>query len=110
MYHLLTQTHLTEKLYDKHSTLFTTNVIPYLDYTVRESMRQGNIQWWEILFVACFKGNGFTYIYKQCYIIEQRHEYLQTIKQLRKENKTIIYTNETWVNAHHTPVRGVSPS
>ena len=34
--------------------------------------------------------------------IEQRHTYLQTIKRIRQENKTIIYTNETWVNAHHT--------
>ena len=41
------------------------------------------------------------YIYER-HIIEQRQEFLQTINQLRKENKTIIYTEETWVNAHHT--------
>ena len=41
------------------------------------------------------------YIYEHN-IIEQRHTYLQTIKKLRRENKTIIYTDETWVNAHHT--------
>ena len=36
------------------------------------------------------------------YIYEQRHAYLQTITQLRKDNKTIIYTDETWINAHYT--------
>ena len=41
-------------------------------------------------------------VYEQCNIIEQRHTYLQTIKRIRLENKTIIYTDKTWVNAHHT--------
>ena len=27
--------------------------------------------------------------------------YLQTIRKLRNENRTIIYTDETWVNTHH---------
>ena len=48
------------------------------------------------------KRDSKRYIYEQRNIIEQRHTYLQTIKKLRRENKTIIYTDETWVNAHHT--------
>ncbi len=39
---------------------------------------------------------------KETYL-EQRHTYLQQIQTLRKENKyqLKIYTDETWVNAHH---------
>ena len=79
--------------------------------TLLETVRQnglfsgGRFCLWRVL-----KEMGFTYkkcdnkryIYEQRHIIEQIHEYLQTINQLRKENKTIIYTDETWVNAHHT--------
>ena len=43
------------------------------------------------------------YIYEQPRIIEQRHTYLQAIQKLRHDNNyDIIYTDETWVNAHHT--------
>ena len=41
-------------------------------------------------------------MYEQRNIIEQQHTYLQTIKKIRQENKTIIYIDEIWVNAHHT--------
>jgi len=41
------------------------------------------------------------YIYEQQNIVEQGHTYLQTIRKLRQENTNLIYTNETWVNAHH---------
>ena len=60
---------------------------------------------WRVLKEMGFtykKRDNKRYIYEQRHIIEQRHAYLQTITQLRKENKTIIYTDETWVNAHHT--------
>ena len=33
---------------------------------------------------------------------KHRHTYLQTIRKLRQQNATLIYTDETWVNAHHT--------
>ena len=41
------------------------------------------------------------YIYEQRNILVQRHTYLQTIRKLRNDNRTIIYTDETWVNTHH---------
>ena len=31
----------------------------------------------------------------------KRHSYLQMICKLRNGNKTTIYTDERWVNAHH---------
>ena len=40
------------------------------------------------------------YIYEQCNILEQRHTYLQTIGKLRNDNRTIIYTDKTWINTH----------
>ena len=42
------------------------------------------------------------YIYEQKNIIEQRHTYLYKIREYRRDNRPIIYTDETWVNAHHT--------
>ena len=43
------------------------------------------------------------YVIEQPQVIEQRHKYLQAIRKLRHENNyDIIYTDETWVNAHHT--------
>ena len=42
------------------------------------------------------------FLYKQHDIIEQRHTYLQAIRKLQQQNKTIVYTGETWANAHHT--------
>ena len=48
------------------------------------------------------KADNKRFLYKQHDIIEQRHTYLQAIRKLRQQNKTIVYTDETWVNAHHT--------
>ena len=64
----------------------------------------------EVLFVEDVEGDGFSmqkrgnklYVHEQCNIIEQRHTYLQTIKKIIQENRTIIYAEETWVNVHHT--------
>ena len=60
---------------------------------------------WKLL-----RSMGFSYkiadnkwfLYEQHDIIEQWHTYLQAIGKLRQQNKTIVYTDETWVNAHHT--------
>ena len=60
---------------------------------------------WKILHELGFnykKRDNKRYIYEQRNIIEQRHTYLQSIRKLRQDNRTIIYTGETWVNAHHT--------
>ena len=49
------------------------------------------------------KRDSKLYVYEQQHIIEQRHKYLQAIRKLRHDNKySLIYTDETWVNAHHT--------
>ena len=48
------------------------------------------------------KQDNKLYVYEQRNILEQRHTYLQTVLQLRKQNKTLVYTDETWVNAHHS--------
>ena len=47
------------------------------------------------------KRDNKKYIYEQTNILEQRHTYLQTICKLRQEHKNLVYTDETWVNAHH---------
>ena len=47
------------------------------------------------------KRDNKKYIYEQTNILEQRHTYLQTIRKLRQEHKNLVYTDETWVNAHH---------
>ena len=41
------------------------------------------------------------HIYEQKNILEQRHTYLQTIRKLSQEHKNLVYTDETWVIAHH---------
>ena len=71
----------------------------------KEVFQGGRFCLWRIIQEIGFtykKRDSKRYIYEQHNIIEQRHTYLQTIKKLRRENKTIIYTDETWVNAHHT--------
>ena len=43
------------------------------------------------------------YVLEQQHVIAQRHKYLQAIRKLRRDNDyDIIYTDETWVNSHHT--------
>ena len=43
------------------------------------------------------------YILEQPHVMAQRHSYLQHIRKLRQNNEyNIIYTDETWVNSHHT--------
>ena len=59
--------------------------------------------------VEMFEGNGICIQetgHKTLHIriekhIEQRHAYLYKIREYRQENRPIIYTDETWVNAHH---------
>ncbi len=47
------------------------------------------------------KCNRKRYIYEQPEVIESRHIYLRKVRKLRQEGKSIVYTDETWVNAHH---------
>lgn len=47
------------------------------------------------------KRDNKKYVYEQPNILEQRHTYLRNIRRLRQENRNLIYTDETWVNAHH---------
>ena len=48
------------------------------------------------------KRDSKQYLYEQRNILEQRHTYLRQIRKLRQQNANLIYTDETWVNAHHT--------
>ena len=61
---------------------------------------------WRILRDLGFtykKQDNKQYVYEERHITEQRHTYLQMIRKLRRENThDLIYTDETWVNAHHT--------
>ena len=59
---------------------------------------------WRVLKEMGFtykKRDNKKYIYEQTNILEQRHTYLQTIRKLSQEHKNLVYTDETWVNAHH---------
>ena len=49
-----------------------------------------------------YKKDSKQFIYERGDILEQRHTYLQCILKHRRENKTLIYMDETWANAHHT--------
>ena len=66
----------------------------------------GRFCMWRVLRELGFsykKWDSKQYIYEQRHILEQRHMYLQTIHKLRQDNThDLIYTDETWVNAHHT--------
>ena len=60
---------------------------------------------WKVLHEMGFsyrKRDSKQFLYEQRNILEQRHTYLQQIRKLRQQNVNIIYTDETWVNAHHT--------
>jgi hypothetical protein len=60
---------------------------------------------WRVLHEMGFsykKKDGKQFIYERGDILEQRHTYLQNILKHRRDNRTLIYMDETWVNAHHT--------
>ena len=62
---------------------------------------------WQVLREMSFaykKRDDKKYICKQSNILEQRHTYLQAIHKLQQQNANLIYTDETWVNAHHNNV------
>ena len=59
---------------------------------------------WRVLQQMGFtykKRDNKKYVYEQPNILEQRHTYLRSIRKLRQQNVNLIYTDETWVNAHH---------
>ena len=60
---------------------------------------------WRVLREMGFnykKKDGKQFIYERADILVQRNTYLQHILKHRREKKTLIYMDETWVNAHHT--------
>ena len=83
---------------------------PTLTGVWREAKEKGVFSAGRFCLWRCLKEMGFVYkkrdtkryIYEQKNIIEQRHAYLYKIREYRHENRPIIYTDETWVNAHHT--------
>ena len=48
------------------------------------------------------KKDGKQFIYQRRDILEHTHTYLQNILKYRRDNRTLIYMDETLVNAHHT--------
>ena len=48
------------------------------------------------------KKDNKQFLYEQRNILEQRDTYLRQIRQLRQQNVNFVYTDETWVNAHHS--------
>ena len=45
------------------------------------------------------------YIYEQPRIVLQRYKYLRRLRKNRKEERPIVYLDETWVNAHDSLVK-----
>ncbi len=70
------------------------------------AFRGGRFCMWRLLKEVgfCYKQRDRRhYVLEQQHIIAQRHKYLQEIRKLRRDNHyNIIYTDETWVNSHHT--------
>ncbi len=63
---------------------------------------------WRTLHAMGFsytKRSNKIFIYEQNSVIESRHRYLRSIRALRRGGTPIVYTDETWVNAHHAPDR-----
>lgn len=45
------------------------------------------------------------FFYERRDIIEQRHSYLRKIREYRKEERPIVYLDETWANSNTAPER-----
>jgi hypothetical protein len=46
------------------------------------------------------KVNDKRYLYEQPRIIEWRHKYLRRMRKNRRENRPVLFLDETWANAH----------
>ena len=67
----------------------------------------GRYYLWRVLCDMGFsykKKDGKKFVYERADILVQRHTYLKQILKYQRQNKTLslIYMDETWVNAHHT--------
>ena len=40
------------------------------------------------------------YVYAQSRIIEQRHQFLTRMRHNRREDRPVVYLDETWANSH----------
>ena len=88
---------------------YTRREYPTLDAMLEKAKEASNFPGgrfclWQLLQQMGFKykkRDNKKYIYLQKDILEQRHTYLQTIHKLQQENANLIYTDKTWVNAHH---------
>ena len=91
-------------------TFYDRREYPTLTAVWREAKEKGVFSAGRFCLWRCLREMGFLYkkrdtkryIYEQKNIIEQRHTYLYKIREYRRDNRPIIYTDETWVNAHHT--------
>ena len=105
--------------FDRHAIIrkvhqfYQRREFPTLDTLLAEIRRDlhftgGRTTLWKFL-----KKNGFTFkkqdgrrfLVQRPEIVMQRHQYLRKIKKLRqsKPQSKIIYLDETWINANHSP-------
>ena len=69
----------------------------------KELFTGGRISLWKLLRKIGFrykKVNDKHYVYKQPKIILQRHQYLRRMRRNRRENRPVVYLDETWANLH----------
>ena len=69
----------------------------------KELFTGGRISLWKLLRKIGFrykKVNDKHYVYEQPKIILQRHQYLRRMRRNRRENRPVVYLDETWANSH----------
>ena len=69
----------------------------------KELFEGGRISLWKLLRKMGFrykKVNDKRYVYEQPRIIYQRHQFLRRMRRNRREGRPVVYTDETWANAH----------
>ena len=69
----------------------------------KELFDGGRISLWKLLRKMGFrykKVNDKRYVYEQPRIIQQRHQFLRRMRRNRREGRPVVYTDETWANAH----------
>ena len=89
-------------------TFYENKEYPTLDKLLRvlkekELFKGGRISLWKLLRKIGFryrKVDDKRYVYEQPRIIQQRHRFLRRMQRNRSEGRPVVYTDETWANAH----------
>ena len=72
----------------------------------KELFTGGRISLWKLLRKIGFRYNSYKKVndkrcvYEQPKIILQRHQYLRRMRRNRRENRPVVYLDETWANLH----------